>query len=182
MEEEGERNQLLGRFLFNKNSGLKFRKFHVSNGTVHCGCSDPTQATGWLVIVNCKHDPKEWYWGQQFWEMERNISVRPTNISGPPLKLVPNILVRPNEMIRSIWCTNRNFRNFGLNGKRPLFSLNSYQKNQLGQDWPQQSRRDNGRFDVNEKKLVTIFRGKQKRLKGIWNKTDWFVGIHENQK
>ena len=23
------------------------------------------------------------------------------------------------EMVRSIWCTNRNYRNFGLNGKRP---------------------------------------------------------------
>ena len=40
----------LGRFLFSKNSGLKFRKFHVPNGTVHSGCTDPTQATARLVI------------------------------------------------------------------------------------------------------------------------------------
>ena len=40
-----------GRFPFNKNSGLKFRKFHVPNGTVHSGCTDPTQATARLVIV-----------------------------------------------------------------------------------------------------------------------------------
>ena len=31
-----------GRFPFNKNSGLKFRKFYVPNGTVHSGCADPT--------------------------------------------------------------------------------------------------------------------------------------------
>ena len=30
-----------GRFTFNKNSGLKIRKFHVLNGTVHSGCTDP---------------------------------------------------------------------------------------------------------------------------------------------
>ena len=40
-----------GRFPFSKNSGLKFRKFHVPNGTVHSGCTDPTQATARLVIV-----------------------------------------------------------------------------------------------------------------------------------
>lgn len=42
---------LIGRFPFNKNSGLKFRKFYVPNGTVHSGCTDPTQATARLVIV-----------------------------------------------------------------------------------------------------------------------------------
>ena len=41
----------LGRFPFNKNSGLKFRKFYVFNGTVHSGYTDPTQATARLVIV-----------------------------------------------------------------------------------------------------------------------------------
>ena len=29
-----------GRFPFNKNFGLKCRKFHVPNGTVHSGCTD----------------------------------------------------------------------------------------------------------------------------------------------
>ena len=41
----------IGRFPFNKNSGLKFRKFSVFNGTVHSGSTDPTQATARLVIV-----------------------------------------------------------------------------------------------------------------------------------
>ena len=40
-----------GLFPFNKNSGLKFRKFHAPNGTVYSGCTDPTQATAGLVII-----------------------------------------------------------------------------------------------------------------------------------
>ena len=40
-----------GRFPFNKNSGLKFGKFSVPNGTVHSGCTDPTRTTARLVIV-----------------------------------------------------------------------------------------------------------------------------------
>ena len=40
---------------FNKNCGLKFRKFHVLNGTVHSGCTDPTQATARFVIVASQH-------------------------------------------------------------------------------------------------------------------------------
>ena len=40
-----------GRFTFSKNSGLKFRKFHMPNGTAHSGCTNPTQATARLVIV-----------------------------------------------------------------------------------------------------------------------------------
>ena len=35
----------LGPFPFSKNSGLKFRKLHVLNGTVHSDCTDPTQVT-----------------------------------------------------------------------------------------------------------------------------------------
>ena len=53
----------VGRFPFNKNSGLKFRKLHVLNGTVHCGCTDPTRATARFVIVASQHThnyaPKE---------------------------------------------------------------------------------------------------------------------------
>ena len=39
------------RFGFNKNSALKFRRFHAPNGTVHSDCTDPTEATARLVIV-----------------------------------------------------------------------------------------------------------------------------------
>ena len=38
-------------FYSKRNSGLKFRKFHLPNGKVHSGCTDPTQATARLVIV-----------------------------------------------------------------------------------------------------------------------------------
>ena len=44
-----------GRFPFNKNSGLKFWKLHMLNGTVHSGCTDPTQATACFVIVASQH-------------------------------------------------------------------------------------------------------------------------------
>ena len=44
-----------GRFPFNKNSGLKFLKLHVLNGTVHSSCTDPTQATARFVIVASQH-------------------------------------------------------------------------------------------------------------------------------
>ena len=55
------------------------------NRTVYSGCTDPTQATARLVIVLVNRI-KEQYWGQQFCQIERDISVR-------PLELVPNILV-----------------------------------------------------------------------------------------
>ena len=42
---------LPGRFPINKNSGLKFWKLHVLNGTVHSGCTDPTQATARFGIM-----------------------------------------------------------------------------------------------------------------------------------
>ena len=32
---------------------------------------------------SCKQDRKERYWGQQFWQMERDISVRPTEMTRP---------------------------------------------------------------------------------------------------
>ena len=38
-----------------QNSGLKFRKLHVLNGTVHSGFTDPTQATARFVIVASQH-------------------------------------------------------------------------------------------------------------------------------
>ena len=73
---------------------------------------------------SCKQDTKERYWGQQFCYMERDISVRPAEITGPVkvdyLQSWSRIFWSDQtEMVRSILCTNRNFRNFGLNGKRP---------------------------------------------------------------
>ena len=103
---------------FNKNSSLKFRKFHVPTGTAHSGCTAPTQAgykrgvLGTTILSNI---------------MARDISVRPTEITGP-VKVdhlqgwSRTFRSDQIEMVRSIqlsiWCINRNFRNFGLNGKR----------------------------------------------------------------
>ena len=65
-----------GRFPFNKNSGLKLRKFQVPNGMVHSGCTHPTQATTCLVIVLVSRI-------QQLCQMEKDISVRPTEMTRP---------------------------------------------------------------------------------------------------
>ena len=48
---EPEIPKILTKWKAPKNSGLKFRKLHVLNGTVHSGCTDPTQATARFVIV-----------------------------------------------------------------------------------------------------------------------------------
>ena len=74
-----------------------------------------------------KPDRKERYWGQQFWQMERDSLVRPTEMTRPVtvdhLQSWSRIFRSDQtEMVRSIWWTKRNFRTFGLNGKRPLFS------------------------------------------------------------
>ena len=73
---------------------------------------------------SCKQDRKERYWEQQFWQMERDISVRPTEMTRPVtvdhLQSWSRIFRSDQtEMVRSIWWTNQNFRTFGLNGKRP---------------------------------------------------------------
>ena len=44
-----------------------------------------------------------------------------TGQRGPPSKVVPNIPVGPNRNGPFYMISNRNFRNFGLNGKRPIF-------------------------------------------------------------
>ena len=56
--------------------------------------------------------------------MERDISVRPTEMTRPVTVdhlQSWSLIFRSDqtEIVRSIWSTNRNFRNFGLNGKRP---------------------------------------------------------------
>ena len=76
---------------------------------------------------SCKQYRKERYWGQQFWQMHGKGHFGPTDRndqnghSRPPSKLVPNIPVGPNRngLFHLSWGANRNYRNFGLNGKRP---------------------------------------------------------------
>ena len=85
-----------------------------------------------LGYCSFKQGTKERYWGQQFCQMERNISVRPTEMTRPVkedhLQSWSRIFRSDQtEMVRSIWCTNRNFRNFGLNGKQPMTSSTNFQ-------------------------------------------------------
>ena len=115
---------LNGRFLLNKipvwnfgNSTCPMERYCDS------GCTDPTQTIARLVIVLVRSIQKcgtEEIWGEQFGQMERDISFRPTKMttgqSGPcTFKFRSN----QTEMVHSTGCTNRNFRNFGLNGKLP---------------------------------------------------------------
>ena len=58
----------------NQNSGLKFRKFHVPSGKVF-RLHRPDLSHRVFGYCSCKQDTKERYWGQQFCQMEREISV-----------------------------------------------------------------------------------------------------------
>ena len=51
------------------------------NGTFRLHRPDPSHRA--LGYCSCKQDTKERYWGQQFCQMERNISVRPTEMTRP---------------------------------------------------------------------------------------------------
>ena len=82
------------------------------------------------TTCSCKQDRKVRYWGQQFWQMERDISVPPTEMTRPVTVDHLQSWFRifrsdQTEMVRSIWWTNRNFRTFGLNRKRPGYPMAS---------------------------------------------------------
>ena len=92
----------IGSFPFNKVSEIPRAQF---NGTVHSGGTDSTQATACLVI-----ERKERYWEQQFCQMKRDISVRPTEMTRPikvdHLQSWPRIFRSDQtKMVRTIWCT-----------------------------------------------------------------------------
>ena len=86
-------HQLWALSINNKNSGLKFQKFHMQNGTVaykswiqklHIFPShrrDLSQCT--FGYCSCMQDTKEWYWGHQLCQMKRDISVRPSDMTRP---------------------------------------------------------------------------------------------------
>ena len=117
-------NGNLGRFPFNKNSGSKFRKFHLPNGTVHSGCTDSTQATARLVIVLVSRIQKrgtgdnilsngQGHFGPTNWNDQ-------TSQSGPPSKLIPNIPVGPNRNGPFHLMYQPNFPEFWVEWKAPL--------------------------------------------------------------
>ena len=110
------------RFLFNENSGLKFRISHVQwNVTFRLQRPDPSyRAFGYY---SCKQDTKERYWGQQFCQRERDISVRPTEMTRP-VKVahlqswsgIFRLDQTRNGLLHLMY--QPNFRDFGLKHKR----------------------------------------------------------------
>ena len=74
---------------------------------------------------SCKQDTEEQYWEPQFCQMERDISVRLTEMTRlvkvDHLQSCSRIFwSNQTKLVHSIWSTNWNFWNFGLNGKRLL--------------------------------------------------------------
>ena len=101
---------------------IEFRKLHVPNGTVHSGCTDPTQTTTRFVIVLVSRIQKSGTGNNNFvkWKGTFNRNDR-TGQSGPPSKVIPNILVRQNRNGPFHLISYRNFQNFRLNRKCPQF-------------------------------------------------------------
>ena len=96
------------RFPFNKNFGLKIRKFHVPNGTVHSGFTDPFQATGCLLIVPAASRIQKSGTGDNNFVKWKGLSVGPTEMSGlvkvNHLQRLSQIFRSDRtEMARSIW-------------------------------------------------------------------------------
>ena len=113
-----------GRFPFNKNFGLKFRKFHVPYGTVHSGFTDLFQATACLLIVPSASRIQKSGTGDNNFVKWKGLSGRTdwnewTGQSEPPSKVVPNISVGPHRNGSFHLISYQNLRIFGLNGKRP---------------------------------------------------------------
>ena len=81
----------------------------------------------WKLLVLVSRIQKSGTWDNSFGEAERHISVRPTEMTRPVTvdhlqswsRIAWIFRSDQTEMVRSIWWTNRNFRNFGLNGKHP---------------------------------------------------------------
>ena len=91
---------------------IQFRKFHVPNGTVlwlRLHRPDPIHRA--FGYCSCKQDTKERYGGQQFGQMERNISFRPVKVDHAPSNSGRS---KPKRSVPLY------FRNFGSTGKRPM--------------------------------------------------------------
>ena len=81
------------------------------NGTLRLHRPDPSHRA--LGYCSCKQDTKERHWGQQFCQLEKDISVWPNGQSGSPSKLVPNIPVGPNRSGQFYLISNQNIRILG---------------------------------------------------------------------
>ena len=112
------------RFPFNKHFGLKIRKFHEPNRTVHSGFTDPFQAPGCLLTVPAASRIQKSGTGDKNFAKWKGLFGRTdpnewTGQSEPPSKVVPNIPVGPNRNGSLDLISNQNLQILGLNGKRP---------------------------------------------------------------
>ena len=83
---------------------------------------------------SCKQDTKERYWEQQFCQMERGISVGATEmmrqVKVDHLQSCSRIFRSDQtKLVHTIWCTNRNFQDFGLNGSALYWNVHVYNNN-----------------------------------------------------
>ena len=108
--------QITGTSMQQKKNRLEISEIPRAQWNVHSGWTDPTQATGTLdmVIVIVRRIQKSSTGDNNFVS-----SVRPIEITRPVkvdhFRSWSRILRSDQtKMVRSIWCTNRNFRNFGL--------------------------------------------------------------------
>ena len=122
-----------GRLPFNKNSRLKFHKFYLLNGTIHSSWIKPNPSQGTFGYCSRKQDAKECYWRQQLCQMKRDISVRPTKITGPVkvdhLQRWSQICWSDqSKMVCSIFISNRNSGIFIGNSMISSDILHKYNK------------------------------------------------------
>ena len=83
---------------------------------------DPIQGAARLVIVLVSRIQKS---GNGYNDLANGKEPSRTDQIGPPSKVFPNIPVGPKRKDPFHLISNRNFRNFGLNGKRPTVPCNA---------------------------------------------------------
>ena len=117
----------MGRFPFDKNSGFIFWKFHVPNGTVHAFWLHKLDASHHFSngYCTCMQVTKQWYLGQQFCDIERDISVRLTEMTRPvkedhPQSWSPIFQSDQTQMVRSILIYQLKFLEFWVEWKAPM--------------------------------------------------------------
>ena len=104
------------RFEISEISGAQWSCTFRYSGAVHY--TDPTQATARLVIDFVSRIQKSGTGDNNFVKWKG--TCRPTDQNDQTGQSWSRIFRSDQtEMVHSIWCTNRNFRNLGLNGKRP---------------------------------------------------------------
>ena len=112
---------LNGRFLLDK-IPIEFSEIPRAqwNGTVTPAAQTLPKPVRAFSYCSCKKYTKVRYWGdlrRTIWSTGKGPTKMRTGQSGPcSFKFRSD----QTEMVHSNGCTNRNFRNFGLNGKRPL--------------------------------------------------------------